>query len=58
MRQAHVAGEKLFVDYSGDTMEVVDGVTGEVRTAQIFVAALGASYAHIRIMCRSLHRGA
>ena len=43
MRQAHVAGEKLFVDYAGATMEVIDGLTGEVRAAQIFVAALGAS---------------
>ncbi|MGY3372073.1 transposase [Bradyrhizobium sp. GM2.4] len=39
----HVAGEKLFVDYSGHTMEVVDGLTGEVRSTQIFVAVLGAS---------------
>ncbi|WP_354125523.1 IS21 family transposase [Bradyrhizobium sp. LA6.10] len=43
LRQIHVAGEKLFVDYSGHTMEVVDGLTGEVRSAQIFVAVLGAS---------------
>jgi transposase len=43
MRQVHVAGEKLFVDYSGHTMEVIDGLTGEVFTAQIFVAVLGAS---------------
>ena len=43
MRQSHVAGEKMFVDYAGATMEVIDPLTGEVRTAQIFVAALGAS---------------
>ena len=43
LRQVHVAGEKLFVDYSGHTMEVVDGLSGEVLTAQIFVAVLGAS---------------
>jgi transposase len=43
MRQVHVAGEKMFVDYAGATMEVIDPLTGEVRTAQIFVAALGAS---------------
>lgn len=43
LRQIHVAGEKLFVDYSGHTMEVVDGLSGEVRSAQIFVAVLGAS---------------
>ena len=43
MRQAHVAGERLFVDYAGTTLEVIDGATGEVIAAQPFVAALGAS---------------
>jgi len=43
LRQVHVAGEKLFVDYSGHTMEVVDGLSGEVLSTQIFVAVLGAS---------------
>ncbi|HNU11201.1 MAG TPA: IS21 family transposase [Rubrivivax sp.] len=43
MRQTHVAGEKLFVDYAGQTMPVVDAATGEIRRAQIFVAVLGAS---------------
>jgi transposase len=43
MRQTHVGGEKMFVDYAGATMEVIDGLTGEIRTAQIFVATLGAS---------------
>ena len=43
MRQDHKAGEKLFVDYAGLTMEVVDPRTGEVQKASIFVATLGAS---------------
>ena len=43
MRQSHRAGEKLFVDYAGQTVEVIERTTGEVRTAQIFVAVLGAS---------------
>jgi transposase len=43
MRQIHRAGDKLFIDYSGDTAEVIDGATGEVRAAELFVAALGAS---------------
>jgi transposase len=44
MRQEHKAGEKLFVDFSGKTMPIVDAVTGEVKlNAQIFVAVLGAS---------------
>jgi transposase len=43
LRQVHAAGEKLFVDYAGQTVEIIDGATGEVREAQIFVATLGAS---------------
>lgn len=43
MRQVHVAGEKLFVDFAGRTAEVVDANTGEVIPVQIFVAVLGAS---------------
>jgi len=43
MRQPHVAGEKLFVDYAGTTIDIVDAATGEVRACQLFVAALGAS---------------
>jgi transposase len=43
MRQVHKAGEKLFVDYAGQTMPVVDPSTGEIRQTQIFVATLGAS---------------
>lgn len=43
MRQVHKAGEKVFVDYAGQTVPVVDPATGEVREAQIFVGTLGAS---------------
>jgi len=43
MRQTHVAGERLFVDYAGQTMPVIDAATGEIGRAQIFVAVLGAS---------------
>ena len=43
MRQNHVAGERMFVDYAGTTLAVIDASTGEARTAQLFVAVLGAS---------------
>ena len=43
LRQVHTAGEPVFVDFAGHTMEVVDGATGEVRRAEIFVSVLGAS---------------
>lgn len=43
MRQRHVAGEKLFTDYAGDTAKMLDPGTGEIIPAYIFVATLGAS---------------
>ncbi len=43
MRQTHLAGEKMFVDYSGVTMPIYNQKTGEVEYAQIFIAVLGAS---------------
>lgn len=43
MRQRHSAGERMFVDYAGPTVDVVCPKTGEVRTAQIFVTMLEAS---------------
>jgi len=43
MRQQHRAGEKMFVDFSGDGITIVDPVTGECKTAKLFVAVLGAS---------------
>jgi transposase len=41
MRQTHRAGEKLFIDFSGDGLDVVDSATGECRTAKLFLAVLG-----------------
>jgi len=43
LRLSHVAGERLFVDYAGQTVPLVSPDTGEVQAAQIFVAVLGAS---------------
>lgn len=43
LRQHHQPGAKCFVDYAGQTVGVIDRHTGEVRAAQIFIAALGAS---------------
>lgn len=43
LRQQHRAGEKLFIDYAGQTVPIIDPATGEVHEAQIFIAALGAS---------------
>ena len=43
LRQVHPAGERLFVDFAGSTMAVMEGADGEARQAEIFVAVLGAS---------------
>jgi transposase len=44
LRQVRVPGDKVFVDYAGQTMPVQDLVAGTTRDAQIFVGALGASH--------------
>ena len=43
MRQTHVAGDKMFVDYSGKKPHIVDPATGEQIEVELFVAVLGAS---------------
>jgi len=43
MRQVHIAGEKVFIDYSGVTVPIHNQKTGEIHKAQVFVATLGAS---------------
>ena len=42
LRQEHRPGEKVFVDYAGQTVPIIDRTTGEERRAQIFVGVLGA----------------
>jgi len=43
LRQEHRAGEKLFVDYAGPTVPIIDSKTAAIKEASIFVAVLGAS---------------
>ena len=43
MRQSHGAGEKVFVDFAGDAIDVVDPTTAEVRPMKLFVAVMAAS---------------
>jgi transposase len=43
MRQTHPAGERLFIDYAGQTLPIIDATTGAISRAQVFVAVLGAS---------------
>lgn len=43
MRQTYIAGEKMFVDYSGVVVPVTNNKTGEITKSQIFVSVLGSS---------------
>ncbi len=50
MRQQHIGGEKLFVDYAGQTLAITNPETGEARECAIFVATLGASsYTYVEV---------
>jgi transposase len=50
MRHEHRAGEKIFVDYAGPTVRIIDPETGEIKEAQVFVATLGASsYTYVEV---------
>lgn len=43
MRQTHRAVKKMFVDFAGETVPIVDPVSGEIEHAYVYVAVLGAS---------------
>lgn len=43
MRQTHVAGEKSFIDFSGNTVPYIDRLTGEFKKSEIFLSVLGGS---------------
>lgn len=43
LRQDHAPGEKVFVDYAGHTVPIIDRYSGESVSTQIFVAVLGCS---------------
>ena len=43
MHMIHKAGDKMFVDFAGEKLHVVDSSTGEIKNVEVFVAILGAS---------------
>lgn len=43
MHIEHKAGEKMFVDFAGKKLALVDRTSGEIRPVEVFVAILGAS---------------
>lgn len=43
MHMIHKAGDKMFVDYTGEKLQITDITTGEITSVEVFVAILGAS---------------
>lgn len=43
MHMEHIAGDKVFVDFAGEKMNIVDVETGELKPMEVFVAILGGS---------------
>lgn len=43
MHIEHKAGDKMFVDFTGEKLQIVDEQTGEIKPVEVFVAILGAS---------------
>lgn len=39
----HKAGDKMFVDFTGKKLQIVDAESGAVRDVEVFVAILGCS---------------
>lgn len=48
----HIAGEKLFIDYAGKKLQIVNKQTGEVKDVEVFVGILPASsYTYVEASC-------
>jgi len=43
MPTVYKAGDKLFIDYAGKKLHIIDKETGEIKPVEVFVATLGAS---------------
>lgn len=43
MRIQHKAGDKVYIDFAGDKLPLVDEHTGEIKETEVFIAILGCS---------------
>jgi transposase len=43
MHIEHVAGDKMYIDYAGEKLHIVNKETGEMTEAEVFISILGAS---------------
>ena len=48
----HYAGDQMYIDFAGDRLEITDGLTGEIRQIEVFVAILPCShYTYCEAVC-------
>ena len=43
MHIEHLSGDKMFIDFAGEKLNIVDKETGEITEAEVFISVLGAS---------------
>jgi transposase len=43
MHIEHKAGDKMYIDFAGEKLRIVDAITGEIQMVEVFIAVLGAS---------------
>ena len=43
MHIEHLSGDKMFIDFAGEKLDIVDKETGEITEAEVFISVLGAS---------------
>jgi len=43
MHIEHIAGDKMYIDYAGEKLHLVDAYTGEITDVEVFISILGAS---------------
>lgn len=43
MHLEHKAGDKMYIDFTGTKLSLIDTGSGEVNEVEVFVAVLGAS---------------
>lgn len=44
MHMEHKAGDKLYIDFAGEKLSILDTESGEIREVEVFVAVLGCSH--------------
>ena len=53
MHMVHKAGDKMYIDFAGEKLQIVDPDTGEIQFVEVFVAILGSSQLTYAEACMS-----